>query len=299
MFDTPFPVPCPDDPFHTVQHVPTQAVDSIPQLHHRGLVQSRYRAEVQALGLSGIQPAACHEIPGDAAIDQLFRIFSIYCITIVQNKTIFFKVLGHIFCHALEKLGQAQGIGLDAIALGQEVRRLLLLLRAHLPDVGRRVVLVSPGGVRVAHVEDVPETCFAVQQLDALLSLVDPPVETPVPHIHFSTGRGLRTLFVDEELILKGILVVPSRTGQERRPGFLACSNLLFDFVEFPYRLLKRRLRHVQRSCSHSEIRRSRSPRAGAVLPSTRRKYGRYGSALPTWIAPLGPKTKFSAVSRA
>ena len=295
--DTPFPVPCPDNPLHPVQHFPAQAVDGIPQFHHRGFVQSRHRAEVQALGLSGIQPAPHQEIPGHAAIDQLFRIFSIYYITIVQGKTFFFKVLGHIFCHALKKVGQAEGIGLNAAARSQELCRVPGLLRTDPPDVGRRVVLVPPGGVRIAHVEDMLQG-LSVQQLDALLSLVDPSVEALVPQVHFGAGCGLRALLVDEELVLKGILVVPSCAGQKRRPGFLACSNLLFDFVEFPYCLPKRRLRHVQRSCSRSGLRRPRS-RAGAVRPSTRRKYARYGSALPSWIVPLGPKTKFSAVSRA
>ncbi|WP_415535890.1 hypothetical protein [Dehalobacter sp. 4CP] len=87
----------------------------------------------------------------------------------------------------------------------------------HFPEYDRAIITAV--GIRhVKHIAQVGAAPAVVDKGDALGALVHPPAQFLVPYLNRSAGGRIGTLGVNQQLVLEGVLVVPSRRLQEVCP---------------------------------------------------------------------------------
>ena len=100
----------------------------------------------------------------------------------------------------------------------------------HLPDK-RDQSLIS--GVGIGEVKDIFQFEIAagiVQQGDTFGATVDPPAQIFVPDLNGRTGNGVRTLCIDEHLLVEWIFIDPAGSIQKPHPIFRSLRDLPGSF---------------------------------------------------------------------
>ena len=112
----------------------------------------------------------------------------------------------------------------------QRLDDLRLKGRVHRPDRQRTG---KAGRVGIGHIEIELQTVLTVitKYGDALGSTVDPAAKLIVPPFHFEDCGGVRALGVDQNLLVKGALVVIAGRAKEARPALIAAGDTLHSLV--------------------------------------------------------------------
>lgn len=75
------------------------------------------------------------------------------------------------------------------------------------------------GDIKIV-LQPCPAVIFAVKDGNARGSPVYPASKLPVPALYFQNGGGVRALGIDQELLVKGQLIIVTGGGQKLLPAF-------------------------------------------------------------------------------
>ena len=102
---------------------------------------------------------------------------------------------------------QRTDIAGDAILLLQILRNGFLMLPAHLPDIRRSGILPCSGICNIEQVAKASAISAVVNDCDAYRAALDIPAHLLIPDFIAGDGGGFRSLKVDADLFIVGVLV--------------------------------------------------------------------------------------------
>ena len=102
--------------------------------------------------------------------------------------------------------------------------------RVHRPD-GQRTGETGRMGIRNIKIELQAVLPVIAKYGDALGPTVDPAAKLTVPALHLKDRRSVRTLGVDQKLLIKGAFVIVAGGAEKARPTLIAAGDALHGLV--------------------------------------------------------------------
>ncbi|MEA4954844.1 MAG: hypothetical protein VB096_04955 [Pseudoflavonifractor sp.] len=137
-----------------------------------------------------------------------------------------FKAIPHGFLRCNEKRVREVNLAGKPILLGQHGGEDAFLSRS-VPNIGGKALLIAGSGIRqIKDIFQLRHCAGVVDQRNSRGSAIHDPVHPPVPKFNGRAGRCVPALRVDEQLLSKGVLVKPGRTGEELRPALHGVGQL-------------------------------------------------------------------------
>ena len=103
-------------------------------------------------------------------------------------------------------------------------------------------------GIRHIEIELQAVPSIVTEYGDALSPAIDPAAKLPVPALHLQNRRSVRTLGVDEDLLIERAFVVVTGRAEKARPALIAAGDALHGLVILLNYQLKFVLFHPTRS---------------------------------------------------